>query len=333
MRELTATAGSSRCCSAFTRLMALAAVLVASTAMAQYPDRPIRGIVPFAPGGANDVMARVISPQITKLLGQPVIIDNRPGALGHIGIEATAKSKPDGYTILFSATASTVLPAMSKAMRYDPIKDIQPVAEIGQGPYVVVVNPKVPATSLRELIEYARKNPGKLNGGAGGAAGTRLAIELMKIQNNIQLEIIMYNGNGPTATALLKGEVDFATMDTSAFVGYLASGRIKAFAVAGEKRLPSLPDVPTTAEAGFPDFRAGAIFGVYVAAGTPAPIVQKLNETINAIIVIPEIVEQLRKLGSEPNPKSVEVFTQLIRREIQTWKDVVAKAKIPLDDP
>ena len=308
-------------------------VLGAGAVQAQtWPDRPIKAIVPFAAGGANDVMARVVSPYISKQLGQPVIIENRPGANGHIGIEATAKSKPDGYTILYSATASTVLPAVTKNMRYDPIRDIQPVAEVGQGPYAIYINPRVQANNLRELVDLIRKNPGKMNAGAGGVSGTRLAVELMKIQNNLNLEIISYNGNGPTATAVVKGEVDFCIMDVSAFVGHLQSGRVKALAIAGEKRLPSMPDLPTTAEAGFPDLRAGAIFGVYVAAGTPADILQKLNTTINGIIVMPEVVEQLRKLGAEPNPKTVPQFSQLIRKEIETWREVVTKAKLPMEE-
>src|SRR5690349_2055379 len=175
------------------RNAALAAValltLAPCTASAEYPERLIRAIVPFAPGGSNDGMARLISPELAKALGQQVIVENRPGAAGNIGIDVVAKSQPNGYTIVFSATASTQNPALFRRMPFDPLRDIQPVAEIGQAPYVFLVNPSVPARTVRELVELARRNPGKLNASSGGI-GTRLSSELFQIQNKLKIEII-----------------------------------------------------------------------------------------------------------------------------------------------
>ena len=301
------------------------------TADAQYPERLIRAIVPFAPGGSNDGMARLISPELSKALGQPVIVENRPGAAGNIGIDAVAKSPPNGYTILYSATASTQNPAIYRKLPYDPLRDIQPVAEIGQAPYVVLVNPRVPAKNVQELINLARKHPGKLNAAAGGI-GTRLSSELFQIQNKLKLEIIPYNGTGPAALAVLTGESDFGIMDASPLHGQIAAGRIRALAVAGEKRLSSFPNIPTMAEAGFPDYKSSALFGVYVAAGTPMDIVHKLNATINKIISTPAMAQRLRELGAEPNPKSVDAFSALYRAEIEKWKTIVRQANIPQID-
>ncbi len=317
-----------------TRLAVLTGLIALCTALpiqAEYPERPIRAIVPFAPGGANDVMARLLSPELTKALGQPVVIENKPGAAGNIGLDYVAKSKPDGYTLLFSATASTQNPALYRKLPFDPVKDLQPVAEIGQAPYVILVHPKIAASNALELIELARKNPGKLNAAAGGL-GTRLSVELFRIRNKLSLEIIPYQGTGQAAIAVLKGEADFAIMDTSAYTGYLNAGSVKAFAVAGDKRLHSLPDVPTAKEAGLGDYLAGTIFGLYVAAGTPPNIVQKLNTTVNRIIASPAMLDKLRQLGAEPNPKSVEEFTGLIHREIALWKTIARQANIPYMD-
>jgi tripartite-type tricarboxylate transporter receptor subunit TctC len=312
----------------FVLVLLLAFALPPCKASAQYPERMIRAIVPFAPGGSNDGMARLISPEITKTLGQQVIVENRPGAAGNIGIDAVAKSPPNGYTILYSATASTQNPALFRKLPYDPLRDIQPVAEVGQAPYVFLVNPRVPARNVQDLIDVARKNPGKLNASSGGI-GTRLASELFQIQNKLKLEIIPYNGAGLAALAVMTGEADFAIMDASPVLGQIAAGKIRALAIAGEKRLKSLPNVPTTAEAGFPGYKSGTIFGVYVAAGTPADIVQKLNTTINKIISAPAMAERLRELGAEANPKSVEEFSALYRKEIEKWKAIVRQANIP----
>ncbi len=309
-------------------------MLLAAThsALAVYPERVIRAIVPFAAGGANDTVARVIGPQLANALGQPVIIDNRPGAAGNIGIDITAKSAPDGYTIIFSASASTQNPALFRKLPYDPIKDIQPIAELGYGPYAIVTNSALPVKNLKELIDYARANPGKLNGAAGGI-GTRLSIELFQIKQNLKVEIIPYNGTGPATLAVLSGESDFAIMDTSALIQHLKGDRMRAIAVASGKRLASIPDVLTTIEAGLPDYQTGTTFGVYAAAGTPEPIVKRLHDELNKIVLLPVVAEQFKTLGINASQKTTEQFSEDYRKEIAIWKEIVEKAKIPpVDD-
>jgi len=309
-------------------------MLLAAThsALAVYPERVIRAIVPFAAGGANDTVARVIGPQLANALGQPVIIDNRPGAAGNIGIDITAKSAPDGYTIIFSASASTQNPALFRKLPYDPIKDIQPIAELGYGPYAIVTNSALPVKNLKELIDYARANPGKLNGAAGGI-GTRLSIELFQIKQNLKVEIIPYNGTGPATLAVLSCESDFAIMDTSALIQHLKGDRMRAIAVASGKRLASIPDVLTTIEAGLPDYQTGTTFGVYAAAGTPEPIVKRLHDELNKIVLLPVVAEQFKTLGINASQKTTEQFSEDYRKEIAIWKEIVEKAKIPpVDD-
>ena len=302
--------------------------LAAPPAHAEYPERLIRAIVPFATGGTNDITARVISPYLSKALGQSVIVENRPGAGGNIGLVATVKSAPDGYTILFVATGATQNPALYRNLGYDPITDIMPVAAIAESPYAIVVNRSLPVKNVMEFIQLARKNPGKLNASAGGI-GTSLSVELFKIQANIKAEIIPYSGTGSAALAVATGETDFAITDTSAFMAYVPTGRVRVLAVAGEKRLPSFPDVPTTAEAGIPTFKAGTVVAVYVTSKTPADIVQKLNTTLNAILANSEVKDQLNKLGANPTPKSVSDVNQWYRHEVQTWKDIVKRLNIP----
>ena len=308
--------------------MGLYALSTADPVRAQYPERLIRAIVPFSTGGTNDIAARMISPHLSKALGQSVVVENRPGAAGNIGIEAVAKSAPDGYTILFSATASTQNPALFRNLRFDPLTDIQPVAAIAEYPYAVVVNTHLPVKNLRELIALAQKNPASLNASAGGI-GTRLSVELFKIRHNVRIEVVTYSGAGQAALAVATGETQLAIMDSTPFQPFLASGRVRLLAVASERRLPSYPDTPTTAEAGLPGFKAGATTAIYVAGKTPAGIVQTLHSAINHVIALPEVKEQLRKQGGSSVPLSVSELTQWYRREIQVWKDIVARAKIP----
>ena len=313
-------------------LSAAAMLLVSAPCVhAQYPERLIRAIVPFSTGGTNDINARTIAPYLAKVLGQQVVVENRPGAAGNIGIEMVAKSPPDGHTLLFSATASTQNPALFRNLRFDPITDIQPVAAIAEYPYAIVVNAHLPVKNVRELVALAQQSTSVLNASSGGI-GTKLSVELFKIRNNIRAEVVTYGGAGQAARAVATGETQFAIMDTSPYQPFLASRRVRILAMASNKRLPIYPDIPTVAEAGLPAMQAGALPAVYVAGKTPASIVQTLNTAVNTIIVMPEVKAQLRKQGGHVEPMSVADLTQWYRRELQTWKDIVAQAKIPFVD-
>ena len=306
----------------------IVALGITNPAHAEYPERLIRAIVPFATGGTTDITARMISQHLSKTFGQQVVVENRPGAAGNIGIDAVAKSTPDGYTLLFNATAATQNPALFRNLRFDPLTDIQPVAPIAEYPYAIVVNAHLPVKNARELVALAQKNPAKLNASAGGI-GTRLSVELFGMRNNVRIEVIMYNGTGVASLAVATGETQVAISDTTPFLPYLASGRVRVLAFASDRRLPTFPDVPTVSEAGLPALKVGATVGVYIAGKTPAAIVQTLNGAVNKIIAQPDVKEQLHKQGGNSEPTSVSDFTQWYRRDIQTWKDIVARAKIP----
>ena len=224
-----------------------AALGTTNPAHAEYPERLIRAIVPFATGGTTDITARMISQHLSKAFNQQVVIENRPGAAGNIGIEAAAKSTPDGYTLLFNATAATQNPALFRNLRFDPLTDIQPVAPIAEYPYAVVVNAHLPVKNVRELVALAQKNPAKLNASAGGI-GTRLSVELFGMRNNVRIEIITYNGTGVASLAIATGETQVAISDTTPFLPYLASGRVRVLAFASDRRLPTFPDVSRRAD-------------------------------------------------------------------------------------
>lgn len=311
-----------------------ASVIVATAPVhAEYPEHLIRIIIPYSAGGTTDLTVRLIAPYLSKALGQSVVVVNRPGANGNIGTEAVVKSPPDGYALLSTASAATTNPALLRTLPYDPINDIQPVVPIAESPYAIVVNGHLPVKSVAEFIKLARNNPGKLNAAAGGGAGTRLAVELLKFRNNLSLEVISYTGTGLSSLAVATGEADFAITDTASFMAFIPSGRVRVLAIAGDKRLLSLPNVPTTAEAGLPNYKAGTTVAIYVVAKTPPAIVQKLNTAVNAVTAIPEVKEQLQKQsGANPLPMTVEQFTQWYRDDIRLWKDIVAKAKITPSD-
>ena len=299
---------------------------------AEHPERPLRAIVSFPPGGANDVLGRAFSPHLSRVLGQPVNIDNRPGESGFTGVELTAKAAPDGYTILFSsATPSTQLPALFRKPRFDPAKDIKAVAAIGDTPHAIAINSHLPVRNVAELIRLAGSNPGKLDAASAGV-GTRMNTELFQFHNNIKIRILGYNSTGPTAIAVATGESQFTITDVLPISQYLASGRVKLLAIAGDKRLAAYPTVPTIHEAGVHGYKAGTKYGIYVPGNTPVPVVQKLNAAVNSGLGTPEILSQLQKLGIEATPTSTEEFAKWYLGDLRLWTDIVARAKIPTLD-
>ncbi len=313
-------------------LVALFQPLTVAPARADYPDRPIKVIIPFAVGGASDILGRLAAAGVGDALGQRLIVENKAGAGGNLGIAALVEAKADGYTVLFCTSAMTQNPALFRNMPYDPLRDIKPVAEIALSPLFIAVNAKkIPATNLKEFMDYLRKNPGKLNYGAGGAASA-LAGEHFRFVNDLQFLVVSYDSSGLAATSLLGGETDFVIMDGAPLLSAANSGAVRVLAVAGDERNTVFPQVPTTKEAGLPDYKNVFDFGMYARAGTPADIVQKLNAAALKASESPEFVERFRSLGWTTVKRTPEQFDAYFRAEITKWKDVAVKANIkPLD--
>ena len=298
---------------------------------ADYPERNVIAVVPFGAGSSNDVIARRMGPHLAKALGQQVIIENRPGADGRIGIEVMAKAVPDGHTLLFSGGAVALIPALRKHVPWDPLRSIQPVAELGTIPYVIAVNPNVPAPNVAAFIKLALAQPGRLNGSAGDNS-SEMSIALLRIKTGTRMEIIPYKGTAYAALAVATGEADFAVLDASAWLPYLRAKRVRALAVMGEKRIAAMPDVPTMREAGYAGHESGAQFGIFTTGGTPLKTVQRLNTDINRIVATPEITKSFIGIGMEPGGMTVDAFTKRYFADLAQWKDVVGQAKIPMTD-
>jgi tripartite-type tricarboxylate transporter receptor subunit TctC len=315
-------------------LRAIAALLLGAAgilpAQAEYPDHPIKAIVPFPPGGGTDVFARLVSDRLGKVLGQPVVIDNRGGADGNIGMEAAAKAPPDGYTILFNSSAATVNPVLYSKLRFDPAKELRPVAVLCEYYNLIVVNAeKVPAKTLAEFIELLRRDPGKYNFASNGA---RLGVELFKVATGTEVTVIPYRGAADAIAGLLRGDADFMIVNAPNLTQHIASGKLRALAFTGPRRDPLLPDVPTTAEAGLPGFTFSSYFGAYVPAGTPPEAVRRLSAAFNAVTVMPEVVAQFAQAGATAVQRTPEESARQYDADIARFRDIVRKAQIPPAD-
>jgi tripartite-type tricarboxylate transporter receptor subunit TctC len=303
---------------------ALAAMLTAAQAQ-NYPQRPITLVVPFAPGGSTTIVARTIADKLGDELGQQVVVDNRPGAGGTIGTKSVVKAAPDGYTILLGYTGTLAVgPTFYPNAGYDPRKDFAPIGCIGTAPNTVTVHPSFPAKSIAELIAYAKANPGKVNfGSAGIGTLSHIAGEHLATMASIKLTHVPYKGTGPAMTDLLGGHIPMAFAPIPAVHGSAESGQLRVIAVTATKRSPLLPNVPTVAESGLPGYEAVLRYGLVAPAGTPKPIVDRLNKALNLVLASDEVKKRLALDGAEPQPGTPESYAADIDREETQWAKVV----------
>ena len=311
--------------------LALAASRAAWAAAADtYPNRSVRLIVPYPPGGGGDAVARIMAPKLQDALGQTFIIDNRPGAGASIGTDMAAKAPPDGYTILETPGAALTVNPQLMTTPYDPIKDLLPIAMVTRARMIYVCAPSLPAKTMQELIAYAKANPGKLNfGSAGNGTITQLSWEMVKIATGIDIVHVPYKGSGPAINDLLAGQIQL--FSESVLLPYIRAGQMRALAVSGDGRWSELPDVPTVKEIGLTGVNPSAWYGIFVPAGTPAVIAAKLTAVVLKIAADPEMKGKFDAIGMEPTPLGPEAFAKVIRDDIATNGEVIRKAHITLD--
>ncbi len=300
-----------------------------------YPSRPITLVVPYSAGGATDVIGRVLAQKLQEALGQPVIVDNRAGASGNIGAQAVARAPADGYTLLMGAlTSHSIIATLEQdRIKYNLEKDFAPISIVGTVPLVFVVNPSVPAKTLKELIAYAKSKPGEVTFASSGAgAPQRMAAELFQRRAGLQLVHVPYKGSGPAMTDLVGGQVLMMVETVPASIPFIKSGKLRALAVTTPQRISMLPDVPTAAEAGLPDFDVSSMFGVLAPAKTPKAVIDRLNSELVKILEIPDVKEKLLQQGAIATSTTPEQAAKRIREEISMWAKVIKDANIKADE-
>jgi len=293
----------------------------------EWPSRPIRLILPFPPGGGTDILGRLIAERLSVSLGQPVVTENRGGAGGNVGAEAAARSAPDGYTVVLVAPSLAISPTLYSKINYDQVKDFAPVSLVATVPNVMITQPSIPAENLQEFIAFAKTKPGALNFGSGGAGtSNHLAGELFNIVAGTKLVHIPYKGVNLAMQDVLSGNVHLVFIGIPAATPHIKAGKLRALALVAPQRLSALPDVPTVAEAGLKDFEVTTWYGVLAPAGTPRPIVMRLNSELVKIMHSPELKEKLAASGTEPLTSTPEEFAAYIKREMTKWGDVIRKS-------
>ena len=314
-----------------TLIRSFACVLACAAGVAQaYPTKPVRLIVPFPPGGSNDIVGRIIGNELTGRLGQQVVIDNRGGAGGMIGSEIAAHAQPDGHTLLIISVAYAYNPSIFKSkLKFDPEKSFTPVSILGTGPNALTVNPRLPVKSVKELIAMAKAKPGGLNyASAGIGSFQHLGTEMFRLMAGIQIVNVPFKGGGPAMADVVAGNTQISIGSLIQAMPFISSGRLKVLGVGGTKRSPVLPDVPTIAEAGVPGYEASNWWGVMAPAGTPAAVIKRLHTEINAILVMPEIRKRFESQGAETVSMSSAEFGKFIRADTVKWARVVKEAGI-----
>ncbi|HKC43106.1 MAG TPA: tripartite tricarboxylate transporter substrate binding protein [Burkholderiales bacterium] len=311
-------------------LGAVVLALFASTAAAQvYPAKPVKLIIPFPPGGSNDIVGRMSAAQLGERLGQQVVVDNRGGAGGTIGTDIAAKSPPDGYTLLLISTAYAFNTSIYKKLPYDPATAFVPVAMLATGPAVLVVNPALPVNSVKELIALAKEKPGQLNNATAGVGSFQhLASELFRLEAGIDLTHVPYKGGGPAMMDLIAGQAQVSVGSLIQMLPHIRSGKLKALGTTGAKRSPALPDVPTVAEAGLPGYEATNWWGILAPAGTPPAIVDRLNKELATIALSAEAKKRFEAEGAEAAQMSPPEFGKFVADETAKWARVVKEAGI-----
>jgi tripartite-type tricarboxylate transporter receptor subunit TctC len=311
------------------RTIVAALALAAGLAHAQdYPNKPIRMIVPYPPGGGTDVVARIVNEKLSLELGQSIVIDNKGGAGGSVGTEIASKAPPDGYTILLTLSSHTINPKLFPKLGYDVERDFIPVSLAASIPQILVANPSVPASNMQELLAWMKANPGKVNyASVGVGSPAHIAGELLKLKSGVQMTHVPYKGGGPAMTDVIGGQVQLAIVSMPAALQFVKAGRVKALAVASAKRSASAPDVPTIAEGGL-DVVVESWYGVLVPAKTPAPVVAKLNAAMVKVLAMPDVKEKLFAQGAEAVSNSPAEFEAIIKDELGKWEYVIREAKI-----
>ena len=302
-------------------------------AQENWPAKPIRLVIPFPPGGATDILGRMVAQELSKALGVSVVADNRAGAGGNIGAEAVAKAAPDGYTLLMCTIGTqSINQSLYPKLGFDPIRDHVPVTLVATVPNALVVNPNVPAKTVKELIALAKSRPGRLNyGSSGNGSSVHLSGELFKSMTGTFMTHIPYRGSAPAVADLIAGQLDLMFDNLPSVISHIKAGKLRALAVTSPRRSPSMPDLPTIAEAGVPGYDATSWFGVVAPAGTPQPIVNRIQQVIAKSLATPEIREKLLTLGAEGVGNTPEVFGQFIRAEAEKWAKVIKVSGAKVD--
>ena len=312
--------------------IALAALPLAAHAQASYPDKPVRFIVPYPPGGGTDVIARIVQEKFAQALAQPVLIENRGGAAGSLGTDIAAKSAADGYTVLFTLSSHTINPAIYAKLPFDTVKDFLPIGTVASLPQILVANPQFPPNTVAELTALAKAKPGTLSfASVGNGSPGHLAGELYKLRTGTQLVHIPYRGGGPAVIDVMGGQVPLLWVSIPAAAQFVKTGKLKALAVSTTKRSAAFPDVPTMQEAGVADFEVDSWYAMFVPAKTPKVVVDKLNRALNAVVSQPEIKERLLAQGSEGVGGTPEALGKMVDAELPRWAKLAKDANIRAD--
>jgi tripartite-type tricarboxylate transporter receptor subunit TctC len=326
-------ANARACCAAFVfAALTVFAFTTGAAAQAKYPERPVRIIVPFASGGATDVIARTVAQSLQEAFGQSFVVENRPGAGSNLGAAVVARSEPDGHTLLLASSAIIAAPALYRNLSYDIFKDLAPVAELFGSPNIFVSNVSAGINSVAELIAQAKADPGKLFYGSPGLGTTpHLAMELLKLKAGINVTHVAYGGGGPAMQALVAGTVPVGSMALPNIHAQVKQGVYKGLAVTGRERWPDLSDVPTVEQSGFPGFESETVFTFLAPAGTPAAIIERLSNELIAIVRRPDVTERMQKAGMAVLARGPAALKARIAKEVPEYKDIVAQAGIPVN--